>query len=36
MSVFRLSLQLAGVPEERVVKMFTANGPDQSFDGTMR
>jgi hypothetical protein len=33
---FRLSLQVAGVPEERMVKIFTANGSDQPFDERMR
>jgi hypothetical protein len=33
---FQLSLQVAGVPEERMVKMFTANGSDQPFDERMR
>jgi hypothetical protein len=33
---FQLSLQVAGVPEERMVKEFTANGSDQPFDERMR
>ncbi len=30
------SIQVAGVPEERMVKIFTANGSDQPFDERMR
>ncbi len=29
---FQLPLQVAGVPEECMVKIFTANGPDQPFE----
>ena len=33
---FQFPLQVAGVPEECMIKMFTANGPDQPFDEGMR
>jgi len=33
---FQLSLQVAGVPEERMAKIFTANGSGQPFDERMR
>jgi len=32
----QLSLQVTGIPEERLVKKFSTNGPDQSFDKGMR
>jgi len=30
--MFQLSLQVTGIPKERLVKVLSANGPDQSFD----
>jgi hypothetical protein len=33
---FPLSLQVAGVPEERMVKIFTANGSDMSLNEGVR
>lgn len=33
---FQLSLQIAGVPEKCMVKIFGANGADQPFDEGMR
>ena len=32
----QLSHQVTGIPEERLVKGFSTNGPDQSFDEGMR
>jgi hypothetical protein len=33
---FQLSLQIAGIPEERMVKVFTTNRSDQSLNKGMR
>ena len=33
---FQLSLQIAGIPEEDMVKVFRANGSDESFNERMR
>ena len=33
---FQLSFQIADIPEERMVKEFSLNGPDQSFYKGMR
>ena len=32
----QLSLQVAGIPEERLIKEFSSYDPDQSFDEGMR
>jgi len=32
----QLSLQVTDIPEEYLVKKFSTNGPDQSFDEGMR
>ena len=32
----QLSLQIAGIPEEYMVKVFAANSTDQSFDERVR
>jgi len=32
----QLSLQVTGIPEDRLFKEFLTNGPDQSFDEGMR
>jgi hypothetical protein len=29
---FQLSFQISGIPEEDIVKVFTANGSDQTID----
>jgi hypothetical protein len=34
--ISQLSLQIAGIPEERLVKEFPTHGPDQSFNEWMR
>ena len=36
LEVDELSFQIAGIPEERVIKKLTANGSDQAFDEGMR
>ena len=33
---FKLSLQIDRVPEQRLIKKLTANGPDQAFDEWVR
>jgi hypothetical protein len=36
LEVDELSFQIAGIPEERVIKKLTANGSDQTFHKDMR
>ena len=35
LEISKLSLQVAGVPEERVIEKLTTNGSDQSLDKGM-